>query len=248
MQSNLRSLRMVSTLFVAAFAVAGCDINVSGSGGPSTSDSSEADTLSSGRFKTVYTTWLEFDRDLTIGIDNMLAQVESGNEDATAEARRYFNVGLDVLQRQHGISFSSPSIEARSNDRSIRLRTEQSGWIFSTDWPASSMPSGIKNRDTRLNVRWRARIPGAVLSFNTVQPKKIDIYAVLEIEIQEEASPGVWRPARLRPYAVRAIQSQLAGLMTTAYGNYLKTRFAVNTDSPQFRGIHALSTVSDAQQ
>src|SRR3569833_740490 len=94
-----------SLIVVAILSQQSCTFSHSGpmfSGGPSVSDLTSADGPIS-EFKTRYTTWLEFDRDLTIPVDNILAQIKAGNPDALEEAKRYFVVGLNVLQRASGI-------------------------------------------------------------------------------------------------------------------------------------------------
>jgi hypothetical protein len=218
--------------------------NLGGSGGPRiTSEPGPAENALDGKFSTVYTTWLEFDRDLTVVIDNTLAQVADGNKDVTQEAARYFGVGLDVLQQRHGIAFTSRPIYAGPQERAIRLGPTTAEWVYSVNSSQSSIPSILWTPSSR-PVRWLGTLQIASLSFNSWEPKKVDIYAKLNITVEQKTGFGKWEPVRIRLSSVGAIQNELADLMTTAYGKYLEQRFNVNTDSPKFRGMHPISNPS----
>jgi hypothetical protein len=219
------------------------DLRMSGGGNVYT-EPTPADKARDGMLTTTYTTWLEFDRGLTIAVDNMLAQVESGNQDIIHEANRYFHVGLEVLQRLDGISFNPPQVTASSHFHSLFISTTLSDWSYSSDWPASRIPGLLREASPTGRSRWRAKISNASLSFNSSQPKKMDVSATLELEVEQEVSPGAWLGAPISLQKVGGFQNDLKGKITLAYDDYLRKRFGVDTDSPQFRGIRALSAVA----
>jgi len=238
-------LRFVMIL-ASCVAAVGCPVfNLKMSGGGNVyTEPTPADKALGGKFTSTYTTWLEFDRELTVAVDNMLAQVESGNQDIVDEANRYFHVGLEVLQRELGITFQSPQVFASSHFHSLYFSTPLSEWSYSADWPTSRVPSLLRDTTSTQKSRWRAKISNAALSFNSEQPKKMNVSATLELELQREDSPDIWVGAPIRLLNVSEFQRDLKDKITLAYDDYLTKRFGVDTNSAQFRGIHSLSVIS----
>jgi hypothetical protein len=194
-----------------------------------------------GTLTTTYTTWLEFDRGLTIAVDNMLAQIQSGNQDIIQEANRYFQVGFEVLQSKDGLSFQPPAVTANMKFHELFVTTLESEWSYSRDWPASGIPGLLRYPEPVQPIRWRARITNASLTFNSSRPRIVDISATLELEVQRQVATGKWIGAAIDLPKAGVFQNDLKDRVTRAYDEYLRKRFGVDTSSAKFKGIRPLS-------
>jgi hypothetical protein len=233
----------IGTILTACLASSGChlfDLNMSG-GGRVYSPPTPASKAYDGTLTTTYTTWLEFDRGLTIAVDNMLAQIQSGNHDIIEEANRYFQVGCEVLQSKDGLTFKPPAVTANMTFHELFVTTQESEWSYSRDWPSSGIPGLLRYPEPAQPIRWRARITKASLAFNSSRPKIIDISATLELEVQRQVATGYWIGAAIDLPKAGVFQNDLKDRVTHAYDEYLRKRFGVNTDSAKFRGIRPLS-------
>jgi hypothetical protein len=234
MKGNLRAVRLAA-IVVMVGATCGCPrLQVFGQW-DSHPEGKGTDDLPNGHLTNMYVTSFEFDRDLTVAVDNILAQVAASDRDVIDEASRYFDVGLNVLRQEPGIVFDTPPVSAISAERTIKFETMMSPWSRSDDWPHSSIANLVSRQTPGSKLRWRGIIPNGSLKFNSFAPKRIDVSAELELEIQESASNGEWVPVPIIPGAISAFQSNLGESISAAYQSYLKERFGV-IGAPQFKG------------
>jgi hypothetical protein len=196
------------------------------------------ETFANGHVAIVLTTWLNFDRDLTIPLDNLLAQMEAGNPVMSQEAQRYFDVGNLILQKKYGLYLTGSHVIVHADTRTILFETDFSEWASSEDWPRSPISAVVRNVHSNSKTRWRARLPSALLSYNSSQPRKVDVYAKLLLEVQIAAEDGTWAAANLAPASMNGLQDVLAAQIKTSYDNYLKDRFGLQPDAPRFLGSH----------
>jgi hypothetical protein len=196
------------------------------------------ETLENGHVSIVLTTWLNFDRDLTISLDNLLAGMAGGDPVMSQEAQKYFDVGNLLLQKQYGLYLTDSHVVVHPDTRSIRWDTGLSDWACSEDWPHSGISGVVRKVHANSRIRWRAKLASALLSYNPAQPRKVDVYANLLLEVQIGNADGtIWTPARIAPAAMNGLQDALAAQIKTSYDQYLKNRFGIQPDdAPTFVG------------